>query len=84
MSVLAEHIRTLQLWQRTLRLRQPGRLWPAGNASYGSACVARECERALLESFAGSSDWDVDVVVNHLFGGECVNVVLCFVCTQII
>jgi hypothetical protein len=55
------------MWgQRTLRLRQPGRLWPAGNASYGSACVAKECGRALLEAFAGGSDWDVDVVVNHL------------------
>jgi hypothetical protein len=69
-SVMAEHMRSLQLWQRTLRLRQPGRLWPAGNAQYGSACVARECERALMEAFSGSSEWDVDVVVNHLFGGK--------------
>jgi hypothetical protein len=69
-SAVSEHIRMLQLWQRTLRLRQRGRLWPIGNACYGSDCVARECERALLEAFAGSSDWDVDMVVNHLFGGE--------------
>jgi hypothetical protein len=75
LSAMSEHIRTLQLWQCTLRLRQPGRLWPAGNACYGSASVARVCERALVEAFAGSSDWDVDVVVNHLFGGECVDVV---------
>jgi hypothetical protein len=70
LDAMSEQIHRLQLWQRTLRLRQPGRLWPAGNAAYGSVCVARECERALMEAFAGSSDWDVDVAVTHLFGGE--------------